>query len=93
MTRLQTGEIKCGFVDGMGFGLGWGFVKQPTGVTEALSPGSFGHGGAFGTQAWIDPKKGRFADPPDPAGRPGQQRRHADASGVAAGGVRGLRPP
>ena len=61
MTRLQTGDIPCGFVDGMGFGLGWGFVKQPGGVTEPLSPGSFGHGGAFGTQAWIDPKKGRFA--------------------------------
>ena len=22
-----------------------------------LSPGSFGHGGAYGTQAWIDPVK------------------------------------
>ena len=22
-----------------------------------LSPGAFGHGGAWGTQAWIDPKK------------------------------------
>ena len=61
MTRLQTGALPCGFVDGMGFGLGWAFVKSPTGVTEALSPGTFGHGGAFGTQAWIDPKKGRFA--------------------------------
>ena len=45
----------------MGFGLAWGFVKRPGGVTEALRPGSFGHGGAFGTQAWIDPTKGRFA--------------------------------
>jgi CubicO group peptidase (beta-lactamase class C family) len=61
MTRLQTGELPCGFVEGMGFGLAWAFVKRPTGVTEALSPGSFGHGGALGTQAWIDPKKGRFA--------------------------------
>jgi CubicO group peptidase (beta-lactamase class C family) len=61
MTRLQTGDLQCGFVDGMGFGLGWAFVKDPTGVTESLSPGSFGHGGAFGTQAWIDPRKGRFA--------------------------------
>jgi CubicO group peptidase (beta-lactamase class C family) len=61
MTRLQTGEIPCGFVDRMGFGLGWGYVKEPRGVTEALSPGSYGHGGAYGTQAWIDPKKGRFA--------------------------------
>ena len=24
-----------------------------------LSPGTFGHGGAFGTQAWIDRGKGR----------------------------------
>ena len=23
-----------------------------------LSPGTHGHGGAYGTQAWIDPKKG-----------------------------------
>jgi CubicO group peptidase (beta-lactamase class C family) len=23
-----------------------------------LSPGTFGHGGAWGTQAWIDPAKG-----------------------------------
>jgi CubicO group peptidase (beta-lactamase class C family) len=23
-----------------------------------LSPGTFGHGGAWGTQAWIDPVKG-----------------------------------
>jgi CubicO group peptidase (beta-lactamase class C family) len=61
MTRLQTGEIPCGFVDGMGYGLAFGFVKSPVGVTEALSPGSFGHGGSFGTQAWVDPRKGRFA--------------------------------
>jgi CubicO group peptidase (beta-lactamase class C family) len=61
MTRLQTGQIKCGFVDGMGYGLGVGFVKSPTGVTENLSIGAFGHGGAFGTQNWLDPKKGKFA--------------------------------
>jgi len=23
-----------------------------------LSPGTFGHGGAYGTQAWIDMKRG-----------------------------------
>ncbi len=61
MTRLQTGAIKTGFTDGMGYGLAFGFVRTPTGVTEALSPGSIGHGGAWGTQAWIDRKKGRFA--------------------------------
>jgi CubicO group peptidase (beta-lactamase class C family) len=25
-----------------------------------LSKGTFGHGGAFGTQAWIDPHQGLF---------------------------------
>jgi CubicO group peptidase (beta-lactamase class C family) len=60
MTRVQTGELKAGFTDGMGFGLGWGVVRQPSGVTVMLSPGTFGHGGAFGTQAWIDPQKNRF---------------------------------
>ncbi len=38
-------------------GLGWQLVGTPTGVTELLSPGTYGHGGAFGTQGWIDPKK------------------------------------
>jgi CubicO group peptidase (beta-lactamase class C family) len=60
MTRLQTGEINTGFTENMGYGLSVGFVRKPTGVTEALSPGSFGHGGAWGTQAWIDPVKKKF---------------------------------
>ena len=33
-------------------------MHKPQGVSEKLSPGSFGHGGAYGTQAWIDPVKG-----------------------------------
>jgi CubicO group peptidase (beta-lactamase class C family) len=60
MTRVQTGDLHAGFTEGMGFGLGWGVVRQPTGVTSMLSPGSYGHGGAFGTQAWIDPTKDLF---------------------------------
>ncbi len=60
MTRVQTGEIKTGFVDGMGFGYGWAVVREPKGVTAMLSPGTFGHGGAFGTQGWIDPKRDLF---------------------------------
>ncbi|MBM3861676.1 MAG: beta-lactamase family protein [Verrucomicrobia bacterium] len=56
MTTTQTGDLKTGFVDGMSFGLGWGVVKEPTGVTAMLSPGTFGHGGAYGTQGWVDPK-------------------------------------
>ncbi len=57
MTRTQTGEFKTGFVEGMSFGLGWGVVRQPVGVTAMLSPGTTGHGGAYGTQGWIDAKQ------------------------------------
>jgi CubicO group peptidase (beta-lactamase class C family) len=57
MTRTQTGDIKTGFTEGMSYGFGFAVVKEPQGVTEMLSPGTFGHGGAFGTQGWIDPKK------------------------------------
>lgn len=57
MTRLQTGDLKTGFTEGNGWGLGVCVVRQPQGVTAALSVGTFGHGGAYGTQAWIDPVK------------------------------------
>lgn len=55
MTKLQTGDLKGGFTPGGGFGFGWAVVREPQGVTEMLSPGTYGHGGAFGTQGWIDP--------------------------------------
>lgn len=57
MTSVQTGELQTGFTPGNGWGLGWCVVRKPQGVTEMLSPGTFGHGGAYGTQAWIDPGK------------------------------------
>ena len=57
MTTIQTGDLKTGFTEGNGWGLGWCVVRQPQGPTAALSPGTFGHGGAYGTQAWIDPVK------------------------------------
>jgi CubicO group peptidase (beta-lactamase class C family) len=60
MTRVQTGDLKCGFTPGMAHGLGFAVVREPQGVTAMLSPGSFGHGGAFGTQSWADPKRGLF---------------------------------
>ena len=56
MTTLQSGDLKTGFTPGCGWGLGWCVVREPRGITAMLSPGTFGHGGAFGTQAWIDPK-------------------------------------
>ncbi|MFI5382131.1 MAG: serine hydrolase domain-containing protein [Tepidisphaerales bacterium] len=60
MTTIQTGDIKTGFTEGNGWGIGWCVVRQPQGVTAMVSPGTHGHGGAYGTQAWIDPVKGRI---------------------------------
>jgi CubicO group peptidase (beta-lactamase class C family) len=57
MTTIQTGELPTGFTPGNGWGLGWCVVRDPQGVTRMVSPGTFGHGGAFGTQGWVDPQK------------------------------------
>ena len=57
MRRPQTGELKAGFVPGSVWGLGIGLVQQPQGITAMLSPGTFGHGGMLGTQAWADPQR------------------------------------
>ena len=40
---------------GYGFGLGFGILVDPTQSFDALSPGSYGWGGAFGTLYWADP--------------------------------------
>ena len=32
-------------------------VKDPQGVAAMLAAGSFGHGGAHGTQSWADPQR------------------------------------
>jgi CubicO group peptidase (beta-lactamase class C family) len=68
LTTVHTGELKSGFLQteeygsrGMnyGWGIGVAILKSPhPGVAEMLSPGTFGHGGAWGTQAWIDPVRG-----------------------------------
>ncbi|HYG77900.1 MAG TPA: serine hydrolase domain-containing protein [Planctomycetota bacterium] len=57
MASVHSGELKTGFTEGNAWGLGCCVVRQPQGVSAALSAGSYGHGGAFGTQAWIDPVK------------------------------------
>jgi len=67
LSSVQTGALECGFFQKEEFGrhgknYGWGIgtcvLKEPhAGLAETLSPGTFGHGGAWGTQAWIDPQK------------------------------------
>jgi CubicO group peptidase (beta-lactamase class C family) len=57
MTSVQTGDLVTGFTRGNGWGLGWCIVRMPEGVTSMLSPSTFGHGGAYGTQGWVDPQR------------------------------------
>ena len=56
MTSPQTGDLETGFTPGNCWGLGWCIVREPQDVTGMLSEGTFGHGGAFGTQGWVDPQ-------------------------------------
>jgi CubicO group peptidase (beta-lactamase class C family) len=58
MTRKQTGSLEAR--PGMPWGLGFCVVEDPSKLeaNATLSPGSFGHGGAFGTQSWDDPSRG-----------------------------------
>jgi CubicO group peptidase (beta-lactamase class C family) len=58
MTDIATGELTAGFVPNSAWGLGWGIVRSPSGVAKSLSAGTYGHGGAYGTQGWVDPKTG-----------------------------------
>lgn len=58
MTELHTGELQAN-QPGMGYGLAWAVAKDPMGslVLPLTSIGSYGHGGAYGTYGWVDPKK------------------------------------
>jgi CubicO group peptidase (beta-lactamase class C family) len=58
LTRAQTGKLKAGFLPGSAWGFGFCLVEKPQGATAMLSPGTFGHGGAHGTQSWADPQRG-----------------------------------
>lgn len=57
MTALHTADIQAGHNSGTGFGLTWEVTKSNAGMLTGQSIGAFGHGGAFGTYGWIDPKK------------------------------------
>ena len=60
MVSIHTGDEKSGYTDNMTWGFGFSIIRESKGVAEKLSPGSFGHGGAYGTQGWIDPTKGLY---------------------------------
>ena len=57
MTQVFTPDVNpSGWLGGTGYGLTFEIVNQPQGTLLLHSPGTFGHGGAFGTEGWIDPK-------------------------------------
>ena len=56
MTEPQTTGIQpVGWMRGSDYGLAWEVVTDPLGELAGHSIGTYGHGGAFGTQGWIDP--------------------------------------
>ena len=57
MTRSNTGDLAAGFSPGMSWGLGVGIVTTPTGWTDVLPVGSYGHDGAYGTSVMIEPEQ------------------------------------
>ena len=75
MTRIQTGDLTCGFTPGNGWGLGWCVIREPQGVTANLSPGTFGHGGSnAGFRSRLVRRNRHFY-------RPGRSRRLCQGAG------------
>lgn len=68
LMTVQTGDLPTGFFQAAeqgsrgthyGWGIGTCILRAPhPGVAAMLSAGTYGHGGAWGTHAWIDPQRG-----------------------------------
>jgi CubicO group peptidase (beta-lactamase class C family) len=57
MTQVFTPNVEpSGWLGGTGYGLTFEIVNRPEGTLLLHSMGTYGHGGAFGTEGWIDPK-------------------------------------
>ena len=58
LTRKQTGDLQAR--PGMPWGLGFCVIEDPTRMeaNRHFTPGTFGHGGAHGTNSWADPATG-----------------------------------
>jgi CubicO group peptidase (beta-lactamase class C family) len=56
MRQVFTPDVNpSGWLGGTGYGLTFEVVNRPTGTLLLHSMGTFGHGGAFGTEGWMDP--------------------------------------
>ena len=57
MTTNHTGDLRAGWVPGVGHGYGYEVVRNAEGMFRYNSIGSFVKGGAFRTYEWVDPEK------------------------------------
>ncbi len=57
MTLVHTGSLPVWNSNATGYGLGWAVMRNPNATLTLTSLGAYGHGGAFGTQGWVDPAK------------------------------------
>jgi CubicO group peptidase (beta-lactamase class C family) len=57
MTTSHTGDIKAGWVPGVGHGFGYEVVRDTAGTFRYNSIGSYVKGGAYRTYEWVDPEK------------------------------------
>ena len=57
MTMSHTGDMKAGWVPGVGHGFGYEVVRGPAGMFRYNSIGSYVKGGAYRTYEWVDPEK------------------------------------
>ena len=59
MSTNQVGNLFAEWIPvatkGEGFGLGFGITLDPAVADSGRSRGSFGWGGAYGTESWVDP--------------------------------------
>ena len=59
MQTVQSEDLETGFTPGNAWGVGCCLVLELQGPTKGLSAGSDGHGGFYGSLAWIDSIAGR----------------------------------
>ncbi|MGE5608743.1 MAG: serine hydrolase domain-containing protein [Bacillota bacterium] len=59
MSSTQTGDLISQGKSESGYGLGWSTTRKAASATNTVSPGGFGHGGAYSTNMWIDPQQQR----------------------------------
>jgi CubicO group peptidase (beta-lactamase class C family) len=56
MAALHTGDLPTNS-PGNGWGLGWFVVRDPAAQLTLMSKGAYGHGGRYGTFAFLDPAR------------------------------------